>query len=94
MKLIIVITFTTLYIKKQQVYVGLANGESNVKEITKKTIKKGDTVLVNYDGKEIQSKVTWVGKYQKIGNYQLFEFDNGFKWTRVSDIIRVVRRKK
>ena len=65
-----------------------------MKESTKKEIKKGDTVLVNYDGKEIQSKVTWVGKYQKIGGYQLFEFDGGLKWTRVSDIVRVIRRAK
>ena len=65
-----------------------------MKESKKREIRKGDTVLVNYDGREMQSKVTWVGKYQKIGGYQLFEFDGGFKWTRVSDVIRVVKRAK
>ena len=44
-----------------------------MKESKRREIKKGDTVLVNYDGKEMQSKVTWVGKYQKIGGYHELE---------------------
>ena len=88
-KLMIVKIITMQHIKTLQAYVGLAKEEGSVKDI-----KKGDTVLVDYDGKEIQSKVTWVGKYQKQGGYQLFEFDGGFKWTRVDKILEVIKRKK